>query len=255
MSVAKLTRRMFSTKRALPTVVDHVVVGGGIAGCGAAVGLAQSAGKHASVLILEQNMISSGTTWHAAGLVTQVKGHEAMVEMAKSERRLWLAPNRIPWPSKGTRLAVEPDKWEELLRASHKLRHAGVPFTTYGPGGEKPLSEARALHPLLDFDASAGEGGLPVYGAMHTPTDGIVNPADACQMLVREARSEGVQFSERTRVVELLYDTLDDGCIRVTGVEVEKDGARHVVQCNHSILMACGQWTTPLAAMLPPGPA
>lgn len=53
MSVAKLTRRMFSTKRALPTVVDHVVVGGGIAGCGAAVGLAQSAGKHASVLILE----------------------------------------------------------------------------------------------------------------------------------------------------------------------------------------------------------
>lgn len=142
-----------------------------------------------------------------------------------------------------------------MLRASHKLRHAGVPFTTYGPGGEKPLSEARALHPLLDFDASAGEGGLPVYGAMHTPTDGIVNPADACQMLVREARSEGVQFSERTRVVELLYDTLDDGCIRVTGVEVEKDGARHVVQCNHSILMACGQWTTPLAAMLPPGPA
>ena len=93
-----------------------------------------------------------------------------------------------------------------------------------------------------------------MVGALYTPTDGIVNPADACQMLAREAREGGVQFSERTRVVELLHETLDDGCVRVTGVEVEREGARHVIHCTESVLITGGQWTTPLAATLPPGP-
>ena len=81
----RVSRRFLSTQRSLPTTVDHIIIGGGIAGVSASVALAQSTGNtaKATVLLLEQNMLTSGTTWHAAGLVTQVKGHEAMVEMAK----------------------------------------------------------------------------------------------------------------------------------------------------------------------------
>ena len=72
--------RRLSTATKLPASVDVVVAGGGIVGAGTALGLAQL-GK--SVLVLEQNTLTSGSTWHAAGLVAQLKHCEAMIAMAK----------------------------------------------------------------------------------------------------------------------------------------------------------------------------
>ena len=224
---------------------------------GCATSLALSRDSHQTVLLVEQNMITSGTTWHAAGLVTQVKGHEAMVEMAKFGVKTYSSKTedreQSGFQQTGSLgLGRDPDKWFELLRATQRLAVAGVPFKTYGRGGQFPLEDAQSLHPLLDFSASID--GRPVIGAIHTPTDGIVNPADACQMLVQKARSNGVIFSERTRVLELMHETMHDGCTRVTGVRVEtKDGRQHDIQCNN-VLLACGQWTTPLASTLPGGP-
>ena len=242
----------------LPNTVDTIVVGGGIIGCASALALSKE--KQHNVLVLEQNMLTSGTTWHAAGLVTQVKGHEAMVEMAKygvqtfTETKDSLELSGFQHTG-SLGLARTPDKWQELLRATHRLTNANVPFTTYGPGGHHSLESCQSLHPLLDFKASTGEtNNLPVIGALHTPTDGIVNPADACQMLVKAARKNGVQFSERTRVVQLLYETLEDECTNVIGVLVENHkGEQFEIQCSN-ILVTCGQWTTPLVQSLPVGP-
>ena len=246
----QLLRRALSTD--LPAKVDHLVIGGGIAGCATALALSKEGNQ--SILVIEQNTITSGTTWHAAGLVTQNKGHEAMVEMAKFGVKTYSEETedreQSGFQQTGSLgLGRDPDKWHELLRATHRLIQAGVPFTTYGVGGQYPLEDAQSLHPLLDFQAPTN--GRAVVGALYTPTDGIVNPADACQLLVRKARSNGAVFSERTRVLELMQETMIDGCTRVTGVRVEtNDGRQHDVLCKN-VVLACGQWTNPLAATIP----
>ena len=87
--------------------------------------------------------------------------------------------------------------WTQLQRATALLEEYGVPHTLYGPGAEQPLSAAQPLHPLLELEA---EG---ILGALHTPTDGIVNPSDACMYIVRLAREAGVRFVEHCGVAQL----------------------------------------------------
>ena len=76
----------------------------------------------------------------------------------------------------------------------------------------EPLSAAQPLHPLLELEA---EG---ILGALHTPTDGIVNPSDACMYIVRLAREAGVRFVEHCGVAQLRAHGLSDGTLQLTGV-------------------------------------
>jgi sarcosine dehydrogenase len=243
-------RRLLSTSTTIgaaaappPERVDTVVVGGGIVGACAAWRLAESG--H-SVVVLEQNTLTSGTTWHAAGLVSTVKGHEAMVSMVKYTRDLYIDSvdeatglSPVGWAQTGSLgLARTPDMWVQLQRATALLEEYGVRHTLYGPGAALPLSAAQGIHPLLDLE---GDG---VLGALHTPDDGIVNPSDACMHFIRLARDAGVRFIEHCGVAELETQTLPDGALTVSGV-VTVHGDR--VACDNALL-ACGQWTRQLAA-------
>ena len=240
LTAAKGTRR-----NGLPTEVDVVVVGGGIIGASAAWHLARL-GR--SVVVLEQNTLTSGTTWHAAGLVGVVKGHEAMVSLVKWTRDFYETTvdrstglSDVGWAATGSLgLARTPEMWTQLQRATQLLKDYGIDHALYGPGAERPLSEARGLHPLLELEA---EG---VVGALHTPDDGIVNPSDACMRVVRLAREAGASFHEHTGVARLETRRLADGALEVTAVETV-DGAR--VGCE-DVLLACGQWTRQVMAYI-----
>ena len=116
---------------------DVVIVGGGIVGASAAYHLAH-AGKR--VLVLEQNTLTSGSTWHAAGLVAALKGHEAMVGMAVYSRGLFeravdeRGVNTVGWAQTGSLgLARSPDMWTQLLRGTQLLKDFGVPHTLCAP--------------------------------------------------------------------------------------------------------------------------
>jgi len=238
--------RLFSTKTSqLPRSVDVVVVGGGIIGASAAWQLARL-GR--SVLVLEQNTLTSGATWHALGLLGAVKGHGAMVAMVKYSRDFYrdaIIPgtehNQVGWAQTGSLgLARSPAMWTQLNRAAQRLKNFGIGHALYGPGAVKPLREARALHPLLDL-----EGG-GVIGALHTPDDGTVNPIDATMHVVQCARDKGVSFVEGCGVAELQSRQLVDGTRVVTGVRTV---GGEEVNCS-DVLLACGQWTRQIAASI-----
>ena len=166
----------------LPTSVDVVVVGGGIVGANTALSLAKH-GK--SVLVLEQNTLTSGATWHAAGLVTQLKHCEAMVAMTQYGRNQFEsleAERGVGWHATGSLgLARGTEHWVQMQRATALLKDANVPHEAFSldasGGGPKEaaaaaqaLERVRAIHPLLDLEG--------VSGVIHIPSDGIVNPVD-----------------------------------------------------------------------------
>ena len=208
-SRAANSRGVTLLRRGLSSHPQTVVVGGGIVGASAAYHLAR-AGRR--VIVLEQNTLTSGSTWHAAGLVAALKGHEAMVGMAQYSRALFERAvdnegnNLVGWAQTGSLgLARSPDMWTQLLRSTQLLKDFDIPHTLYAadptthglPGDVRPMSEARLIHPLMELEENG------IIGAVHTPGDGIVNPADACMEMVRLARRAGARFVERCGVDEI----------------------------------------------------
>jgi glycine/D-amino acid oxidase-like deaminating enzyme len=132
--------------------VDVVVAGGGIVGASVALGLAQL-GK--SVLVLEQNTLTSGSTWHAAGLVAQLKHCEAMMAMAKYSSDMFVdleaGDSPIGWHQTGSLgLARGAEHWEQMQRATQMLKDAGVAFEVIHLGGDAAgEARLREIHPLL----------------------------------------------------------------------------------------------------------
>ncbi len=195
-------------------------------------------------MCLEQNTLTSGSTWHAAGLVTHIKHSEAMIAMVKYSRDLFARleaseTDQVGWHQTGTLgLARGEEHWEQLRRTTTLLEYNGVPHEIFDLSGPSADSEARRLlsvHPLLEL---AG-----VSGAILTPTDGIVNPVDATMASVRMAREKGVVFVENCGVASLLMR--ESGSLGMLDAVVTTCGA--TIKAGSAVL-ACGQWTRELAA-------
>jgi heterotetrameric sarcosine oxidase gamma subunit len=214
---------------ALPTQARVVIVGGGIAGCSTAyhLGLAGIT----EVLLLEQGKLTCGTTWHAAGLVGQMRPNRNMTAMSKYGIELYSTLEAetglaTGWKQCGSvNVARTPERWQVFKKQAALARSFGVEMHLITP------REAGDLYPLLRTE--------DLSGAMWVPGDGKANPADLCMSLAKGARNRGAKLVEDTEVTGVI---VENGC--VAGVRT----AAGDVRCE--ILVNCaGQWSRQFGAM------
>ncbi|MEM9104281.1 MAG: FAD-dependent oxidoreductase [Pseudomonadota bacterium] len=212
----------------LPTSAKVVVIGGGIVGCSTAYHLGKL-GQTETVL-LERHKLTSGSTFHAAGLVGQLRSSANITQMLVNSVSLYDTLEEetglaTGWKMNGgLRLACNVDRWTEVKRQATTARSFGLEMHLLTPG------EAQDLWPLMDIG--------DVVGAAFLPTDGQASPSDITQALARGARQSGIAIFEDTAVTAI---DIENG--RVTGVVTE----RGRIACE-KIVCCAGQWSRTLAA-------
>lgn len=215
----------------LPTQARAVVIGGGVSGCSAAYHLARLGWD---VVLLERRKLTSGTTWHAAGLVGQLRGSRNMTRLAKYSADLYARLEEETGVATGLRrcgslsVALTPERHHELLRQATLARAFGVEVH------EKSPSEIKELYPHLEVS--------DVVGGVHLPGDGQCDPANIAMALAKGARMHGAKVVEGVKVTRVLSDGA-----RVTGVEWEGlDGSSGTIAAEH-VVNCGGMWGRELA--------
>ena len=204
----------------LPQRARVVVIGGGVIGCSVAYHLAHMGCR--DVVVLERDKLTSGTTWHAAGLmVTFGSLSETSTEMRKYTCDLYCAPrggnravDRASTAVGFIELATEPDRLEEYRRVSAFNRYCGVDVH------EISAKEVAELFPLARTD--------DVLAGFYVKEDGRANPVDVTMALAKGARQQGATIIEGVSVIDVLRDR---GV--VTGVRTDQGDieAEFVVNC------------------------
>src|SRR5919106_373270 len=191
----------------LPSSARVIIVGGGIVGCSVAYHLGKMGWN--DVLLLERAKLSSGSTWHAAGLVgqlrtnanvTQLLGYSvALYDRLEAETGLATGWKR----NGGLRLACNQERWTEVKRQATTATSFGLEMQLLSP------KEAQDLWPLMQVD--------DVVGAAFLPTDGQASPSDIAMSLAKGARLNGVTIAEGVTVTEI-----ETNGGRVSGVVTDK---------------------------------
>ncbi len=214
---------------AVPTQAEIVIIGGGIIGCSTAYHLAHAGAK--DVVLLERAQLTSGSTFHAAGLVGQLRSSRNVTQLLKYSVELYdrleaETGQATGWKRNGgLRLACNADRLIELQRGATTGRSFGLEMEILSP------REAHALWPIMDV--------ADLVGAAFLPADGQANPADITQALARGARQGGVRIIEDCAVTGI---RVQDG--RVAAVHT----AGGDIICERLINCA-GQWARHIGAM------
>jgi sarcosine dehydrogenase len=213
----------------LPSQAAIVVIGGGIIGCSTAYHLARD--HKADVILLEQGRLTSGSTWHAAGLVGQLRSSASITRVLKYSVELYKGLEAetglaTGWKMTGClRLATNRDRWTEFRRLATTAKSFGMEMQLISP------SEVKKMWPLMDLS--------DLVGASWLPTDGQASPSDITQSLAKGARMHGAKIFEG---------------VRVTGFEM-KDGRIVKVKTNQGdvacekVVNCAGQWARQVGAM------
>ncbi len=212
----------------LPSHTRIVIVGGGIVGCS----LAYHLGKRGvrDVVLLERRQLTCGTTWHAAGLVGQLRSTHNLTRLARYTAELYSRLEQETGQATGFRqtgslaVAATPERFEELRRGASMARCFELDVAVLSP------SEIKARWPLIDIDDLAG--------GVFLPKDGQTNPIDTTLALAKGAKSAGVQIFENTKVTEIL---VANG--RAQGVRTEHGDIRTDIVVN-----CAGMWARDLGA-------
>jgi len=200
--------------------VEHaraVIIGGGVGGTSIAYHLTELGWT--DIVLVDRAELTSGSTFHSAGLVGQLRGSVTLTRMmmygAELYRRLAAETGTDPsWHEVGSlRLASSPERLEELRRQAGWAKTFGLPLDLI------TADEAQALFPLMST--------VGVLGAVYLPTDGWLDPSGLAQALAAGARSRGASLRTHTRVV-----AIGSGRGRVTGVTVEHKGERYEIQAD-----------------------
>ena len=212
----------------LPTTAKAVIIGGGIVGASTAYHLGKLGWT--DTVLLERKKLTSGTTFHAAGLVGQLRTSANIAQLLGYSVDLYKRLEaetglQTGWKMNGgLRLACNAERWTEVKRQATTAHSFGLEMHLLSP------KEAQDLWTLMTID--------DLVGAAYLPTDGQANPSDITQSLARGARMSGVKIFEDTPVTRIV---VDEG--RITGVETPFG----TIQCEKVVICA-GQWTRELAA-------
>ena len=173
-----------------------VIIGGGVIGCSLAYHLMQAGERE--VLLLERGQITEGCTWHAAGLVGQLRSRRNLTRLMQSSvavfDRLQAQPGEnIDWRKAGSlRLASSPQRWAEIRRAMAQARSFGLECHSLTPG------EAKDLFPYIDCEG--------VVGAAFIPSDGYLDPYGLTQAYARCARQQGLTLRQGVLVTDIAVE-------------------------------------------------
>jgi glycine cleavage system T protein len=215
----------------VPKNARAVVIGGGVSGCSVAYHLAKAGWT--DIVLLERKRLTSGTTWHAAGLIGQLRGSANMTRLAKYSADLYVQLEAETGVATGMRqvgsvsVALTAARHEELLRQATTARIFGVDVAEISP------VEVKAMYPHLNVG--------DVVGAVHLPLDGQCDPANIAMALAKGARMRGAKLLEGVKVTAV---TQARGL--VTGVDyVAAGGPGHIAA---DVVINCGgMWGRDLA--------
>ena len=212
----------------LPNKAGVVIIGGGVIGCSVAYHLSKLGLD--DVVLLERQQLTSGTTWHAAGLVGQLRSSINMTKLAKYTSELYRGLEEETGQATGYRqcgsisIAATAERFEELKRSASMAKVFGLEVNVV------TTEEIAERYPLIRTD--------DLYGGIHIPSDGYANAVDITQALARGAKNRGVKIFQDTKVDEILRDGGRAVGVRTVKGDIEAD---HVVICG-------GMWSRDLAA-------
>ncbi|WP_321813148.1 MULTISPECIES: FAD-dependent oxidoreductase [unclassified Paraburkholderia] len=213
-----------------PVQADVVIVGGGIVGCSIAYHLTKLG--ITDVTLFERRQLTCGTTWHAAGLIGQLRNSRQMTELAKYTSELLYELESETGQATGFKqngsisLALNQGRFEELKRGASMAKNFGLEVQVVGP------SEIKNLWPMLNMDGAVG--------GVFLPKDGQANPTDITQAFAKGARMRGAKILENAKVLRLL---VENG--RAVGVQTEDGELR-----ANTVVLAAGMWSRELAAQV-----
>ncbi len=217
----------------LPKHARVVIIGGGISGCSVAYHLAKLGWT--DIVLLERKQLTCGTTWHAAGLIGQLRGSMNMTRLAKYSADLYVKLEAETGVATGMRqvgsisVALTAARHEELLRQATTARAFDIDVQEISP------SDVKAMYPHLNVS--------DVVGAVHLPLDGQCDPANIAMALAKGARMRGARIIEGVKVLRVL-----DNGEKVTGVEWEQGGERGTMAAD-MVVNCGGMWGRDLAEL------
>ena len=174
----------------LPSHARAVIIGGGVIGCSVAYHLAKLGWT--DVVLLERKQLTSGTTWHAAGLIAQLRATFNMTKLARYSAELYATLEEETGTSAGYKrngslaVALSDDRLEELSRGASMAKTFGIEAHVLTP------SACSTVYPLLNLDG--------VTGGVFLPADGQADPTNIALALAKGARQSGALIFENTTV-------------------------------------------------------
>ncbi|MDF5752490.1 FAD-dependent oxidoreductase [Spongiactinospora sp. TRM90649] len=207
-----------ATVRALPGSARIVVIGGGVGGASIVYHLTELGER--DVVLLDRDELTSGSTFHSAGLVGQLRADPALTRMNRYSVELYRRLERGDHPPGwvecgGIRLASSQERMAEIRRQIGWARASGLPLSEISP------AEAAELFPLIDTEG--------VVGGAYLPSDGQVDPARLCDSLAAAARAGGAEIHTRTRVLGV---EVADGRVRRVRTDRGDIDCEIVVNCG-----------------------
>ncbi|MGR3485277.1 MAG: GcvT family protein [Paracoccaceae bacterium] len=218
----------------IPASAQVVIVGGGVVGASVAYHLTKAGWT--DVVLIERKRLTSGTTWHAAGLIAQLRATANMTRLARYSQELYGELEAETGVATGFRrcgsitVALTPDRAEEIARQAAMARAFGVEVEEIGP------DDVAASYPHVEVG--------DVRSAVWLPRDGQGDPANIALALAKGARMCGAQVIEGARAVDVTRDGR-----RITGVRVEADGEAATIACRY-VVNCAGMWGREMGAML-----
>jgi glycine cleavage system aminomethyltransferase T/glycine/D-amino acid oxidase-like deaminating enzyme len=210
-------------KKALPSSTKVVVIGGGVAGCSVAYHLAKFGWK--DTILLERDQLTSGTTWHAAGLVGQLGATATITKLRKYSLNLYKELEKKTELSTGLKqngaitVASSKERLQELLRQATSAQLFDVNVEVLDK------QQIKNLYPVINDQ--------DILGGVYMPEDGQADPVGVTNVLAKAARMEGVQIFEKTPVTKILVKNN-----RIIGVETSEGK----IDCEY-VVLATGMWS------------
>lgn len=217
------------SNQTLPSQAQVVIVGGGIIGCSVAYHLGKLGYK--DVVLLERGQLTCGSTFHAAGLVGQLRSSANITQLLKYSVELYNTLSQETglesgWKMNGgLRLACTADRMTEIKRQATTAHSFGLEMHLLTP------REAQELWPVMDIS--------DVVGAAYLPTDGQVNPSDITQSLAKGAKMNGTRIIENCHVTGFIIEH-----DQIKGVQTNQG----IIHCEVAVNCA-GQWAKEIGRM------
>ena len=209
--------------KSLPKSAKVIVIGGGVAGCSCAYHLAKYGWK--DVLLLERDQLTSGTTWHAAGLVGQLGATSVITKLRKYSLDLYKELEKKTGLSTGLKqngaitVATTKERLQELSRQATTAQLFDVEVEVLDK------KKTKELYPVINDE--------DILGSVYMPKDGQADPVGVTNVLAKAARNEGANIFEKTPVKKILVKNK-----KVVGVETNQGK----IDCEY-VVLATGMWS------------